>query len=220
MKNIPFSVYDFLAYLSAGIVLIATVDVIYGASWLLQDKVPLVLGIVGLFVAYIVGHAVAHMSSVIIENWMLGRVLGRPSTLLMSGEHSRWRYLFPNYFKALPETTRERIGAKLLAHGFEGDGEARFLHIFGTMKGQARVDDRLQIFLNLYGFSRNICLAMTLSGVIALVGPLDDRPLSTEVYGLAMLLTAVVMFYRYLKFFRQYSHELLITYSESKDKES
>ena len=41
MKNIPFSVYDFLAYLSAGIVLIATVDVIYGAIWLLQSKVPL-----------------------------------------------------------------------------------------------------------------------------------------------------------------------------------
>lgn len=220
MKNIPFSVYDFFAYLSSGIVLVATVDVVYGAGWLLQDKQPIVLGIVALFIAYIAGHAVAHLSSVILENWILGGVLGRPSALLMSGESSRWRYVFPNYFKPLPKQTRKRIRAKQALRNFEGEGESLFLHIFSTMKGQAGVGERLQSFLNLYGFSRNVCLALVLSGVMALVGPVDQRALSADGYGLAMLLIAIVMFYRYLKFFRQYSYELFVSYSESKDKDS
>lgn len=219
MKNIPFSAYDFFAYLSSGLVLLATIDVVYGAEWLLQEKQSLALGFVGVFVAYVAGHAIAQLSSVILENWILGRGLGRPHTLLMSCRSSWWRYVFPNYFKALPAKTQERVRANLLKRNFEGEGEALFLHVFSAVKSRAGVGERLQTFLNLYGFARNVCLALVLSGVMLLAGPIDDRSLPANGYGIAMLAIAIVTFYRYLKFFRQYSYEIFVSYSEVTDKE-
>lgn len=215
MKDIPFSAYDFFAYLSSGIIVVATIDVIYGSAWLLSDSQSLAVGVVGVFMAYISGQVVAQLSSPILEQLIVGKLLGRPSKLLVTDGKSRWRFLFPNYFRPLPAETRQRIKQRTSESGFNGEGEALFLHVFSTMKSRDDVKQRLHNFLNLYGFSRNICLALLISGVVAVIGPVDGRELESKGYGIALLVLSGVMFYRYLKFFRHYSYELFVSYSEA-----
>ena len=111
--SIPFSVYDFFAYLSSGIIVLATVDLVHGNAWLLGSNQEIVLGIVGLFAAYVAGHVVGQFSSWLLEYGLVDKLLKRPSVLLMSNCRPRFWILFPNYFRGLPVETRERIQRKL-----------------------------------------------------------------------------------------------------------
>lgn len=215
--NIPFSVYDFFAYLSSGIILLATVDLVYGSAWLLDSNQEIALGVVGLFAAYVAGHVVAQFSSLILENWLVDQLLKRPSVRLMSNSKPGFWFLFPNYFRELPAETKERVQSKLSDRDFAASGEGLFLHVFGTLKQRADVKERIDSFRNLYGFSRNVCMAMLLSGTMVLIGPFDGRDFEARSFGVVMLLLGVVMLYRYLKFFRQYSYELFVLYAELKD---
>ena len=60
-------------------------------------------------------------------------------------------------------------------------------------------------------------MAMLLSGTIVVIGPIDGREFEARNFSVVMLVLGVVMLYRYLKFFRQYTYELLVTYSETED---
>lgn len=217
--KVPFSVYDFLAYISSGILVIATVDVVYGSAWLLGDDHALPLGIVGAFAAYVAGHVVAQMSSLVLEQFFVGKVLKRPSERLMSSSKPMLRLVFPNYFRALPDETKERIEDKLAHQGVNATGEAVFLHIFGTLKRRPDIKERIDSFRNLYGFARNMCMAMLVSAAMVFAGPFDDRAFNASGYGIALLALAIVMLYRYLKFFRHYSYELFVSFAAAPEKE-
>ena len=67
MDKIPFSVYDFFAYLSSGTVVLATVDYVWGLGVLERREVGPVLGIVLVILAYVSGHIVAQFSSFLFE---------------------------------------------------------------------------------------------------------------------------------------------------------
>lgn len=75
--------------------------------------------------------------------------------------------------------------------------------------------DRLNAFLNLYGFSRNVSMAALLIVPMLIVGALtgDVAPRLWAASG--ALVTAVAMFYRYLKFFRLYTVEVFVNYAEA-----
>ena len=64
---------------------------------------------------------------------------------------------------------------------------------------------RLNSFLNQYGFARNISLTLLIASVIVLSSGRRDLAIVAAVMG-------VGMFYRYLKFFRQYTYEVFITF--------
>src|SRR5207249_3300522 len=98
VEKIPFSVYDFFAYLCSGVVLAATADYIWDLGLLTQEKVNPLLGIGLLVLAYVSGHVVAHFSSLIFEQTLVHKILKSPSLLLL-GDTPRWRvlkWLFPN----------------------------------------------------------------------------------------------------------------------------
>jgi predicted neutral ceramidase superfamily lipid hydrolase len=75
----------------------------------------------------------------------------------------------------------------------------------------------LASFLNLYGFTRNVSMAsLVVALVLAGATLFNDEVDVSELWagaGLA-LLVSVVMYFRYLKFYRQYSVELYVTYAE------
>jgi len=88
------------------------------------------------------------------------------------------------------------------------------------MKADAVVQGRLDTFLNLYGFCRNTMVAMLIAAACLLAGIL----LGTAETGLVAgpgwwvglcLIAAVGLFYRYLKFYRQYAVELFTSYAET-----
>ena len=94
MDKIPFTVYDFFAYLSSGAVLVATADYIWGLGLLANKEVSPILGVALIILAYVTGHIIAHFSSWLLEQTIVHRVLKSPSVLLLGVNHdgtcSRW----------------------------------------------------------------------------------------------------------------------------------
>jgi hypothetical protein len=81
------------------------------------------------------------------------------------------------------------------------------------VKREETISARLSSFLNLYGFSRNSTVALALSGITLFIG----GPSNTSTRSLAGLLVflGIVLFYRYLKFYRLYSVEVFTSYAEA-----
>lgn len=212
MSKIPFTVYDFIAYLSSGGVVVATVDYLFGKQWLAAEKIAPGIVLLLLFMSYISGHVVAHFSSLLLEQGLVARVLGRPSKILMGGKGC-CSGLFPGYFKALPDETQKRIREKAAARNFEGEGEALFGHVFGVVTKEEAALKRIEEFRNLYGFSRNMAFVFLLTAIPLMVGSQWDKP-SSVWWGITAAFVGIVMLYRYLKFFRQFSYRMFLSYSE------
>ncbi|HEY1525427.1 MAG TPA: hypothetical protein VGH51_04245 [Candidatus Angelobacter sp.] len=83
MGKIPFSVYDFFAYLPSGIVLIAIGDYVMHLGLAGREKVGSLMVIGLLVIAYVLGQVVAHLSSFIFEETLIARLLKKPSLILL-----------------------------------------------------------------------------------------------------------------------------------------
>ena len=86
MSKIPFSVYDFFGYLSAGFLTIIALEYAFGSADVLHTEHTVAFGFVIVVVAYMVGHIVAHLSSVILENWIVRKALKSPEHHLLNTE--------------------------------------------------------------------------------------------------------------------------------------
>lgn len=219
MSKIPFTVYDFFAYLSSGSVILATVDLFYGEQWLLRHEIGLVLGVFLVFLAYVTGHVVAHFSSLVLEHLLVDKVLRRPARALLGEKAPALPgILFPGYYRALPQETRKRIAARATERSLSGSGEGLFLHAYSVVTRDDRAQQRLDEFRNLYGFARNMAMAFFVAAVLLAVAvPLKRVP--TYWWAAVAVFFGLTMLYRYLKFFRQFSYQLLITYAELPTKE-
>jgi len=136
-----------------------------------------------------------------------------------------WRnFLFPLNSKPLPEDTLNRIREQARRAGVTPSGRGFFFHCNELAKGNSVTRGRLDNFLNLYGFCRNVSMSFLLSaGLFFVTGLLLPFPYSVgqpylSFFSLAgsCLILSAIMFYRYLKFFRNYTQEVLVTYSETK----
>jgi hypothetical protein len=171
--------------------------------------------------AYVAGQIVAMPSKAILEDLIVGRILGRPNVNLVREKKPFIRGLiFPGFYASLPTRTQEELLEKVKKEGGKVIGEDLFLHIrFSPVVLQdAKLMERLNNFLNLYGFNRNLGFTAIVAGASMLaVGHFchSARPELTR-YGLTIGVAGVILFYRYLKFFRQYSYELFNTYARAK----
>jgi hypothetical protein len=166
--------------------------------------------------AYVCGHIVAHFSSFVFEHLFVGRFLKRPNAVLL-GEPPGWvalKWIFPNYFRALPEQTQERVREQAKDRGAIATGEGLFLHAYPIVSSIPSIQARLDDFRNQYGFARNMSLAFLTSCCAILIAHRFGH--DTVRYRWAFLtgLASAALFYRYLKFFRQYSYELFLRYAE------
>ena len=217
MDKIPFSVYDFFAYLSSGAVLLVTADYVAATGLLFQKELGTILGVVLILLAYVCGQIVAHFSSWLLEKFVVGRVLRNPSLVLL-GEKPTWRswpWIFRNYFCPLPAGTQHRVFRQAQARGVSGKGEALFLHAYPIATASiASLQGRLDDFRNQYGFARNMSFAFLVAALaIVFCNRLAYHPVRLSWAVLAGI-AGISLFYRYLKFFRQFSYELLIRYAE------
>ncbi len=217
MDKIPFSVYDFFAYLSSGAVVLTTVDYVWGLGVLERKEVGPLLAIALVILAYVTGHVVAHFSSFLFEHIIVKRILKRPLALLL-GEKPRWivlAWIFPNFHRAFPENTQNRIREQATARGCRAEGEGLFLHAYSVMTANERLQARLDDFRNQYGFARNMSFAFLVSAIaIAATHLYGAHPVRLR-WSLLAAFAGGSLFYRYLKFFHQYSYELFLRYAES-----
>lgn len=221
MNRIPFDAYDFFGYLASGLLVVLGMDLSLGFPRVLGQDLTIVESAALLIAVYVAGQIMANPAKAILEDGLIGNVLGRPNVNLFRGKKP-WLggLLFPGFYSPLPEQTREKILGKAEGEGIKGTGENLFLHVrySPVILQDQRMMDRLNSFLNKYGFSRNLAFSALVVGlgmlVAARVSP-DAHPELTK-YGITSALVGISLFYRYLKFFRQYSYELFNIYGRAK----
>lgn len=217
MNQLPFSVYDFFGYLASGAVVLAAFTAAFIGYEPFETSPGLLVGFILVITIYILGHIVANLAGDLIERRLVRSRLQPPTEILLSFQTpDKWvARLFPGYSTPLPTGVQNRV--KELAEPRVGD--ALFFHCHAVMKSNSVVQGRLETFLNLYGFCRNMALALVIAAVCLgaglVLGTAETGPFAGPGCWIgASMLGAVGMFYRYLKFYRQFAVELLTSYAE------
>lgn len=226
MNRIPFSVYDFFGYLAAGFLLLVAADYNFGGLGLLGEPPKLVMTAFWVVVAYVIGHIVSHVASALLEEGVLRGLLGSPEEHLFGEKKSGgWARLFPGNFRPFPKATQKRLLDKAQRHSVPAPDRGFFLHCHPLVKRDQVTLERLNSFLSLYGFCRNLTMGLLWTIPLLLYGAFRefDRHTLQGINGDrlwwagAAFVAAVGMFYRYLKFFRHYTVEVFMTYAELPD---
>jgi len=169
--KIPFSVYDFFAYLATGFVLLFATDFAFDVGWIEKEKLPPGMVVFVTIAAYVVGHIVANISSYFLEHKFLRGVLRSPEETLFAAEKKDGcARLFPIFFKPFPEETQRRVLEKARVAGIQSAGRGLFFHCHSIVKRSKSTMERLNTFLNIYGFCRNVSMACIIACVILLAG--------------------------------------------------
>ncbi len=220
MEKIPFTSYDFWAYLSAGFLLLFAIDQALGTALLERESWTVIQGVVAITCAYAMGHLIASMSSLLFERLLVGKLLGYPRNVLF-GQPLAWKWirqLIPGYFVPLPEATQKAALEKGGKVGVSAPGEALFWPAYAHARSTPVVMSRLENFLNQYGFCRNAALVALLDAAILYWSYLQPGGTHSHlIWARIALLVGLGMTLRYLKFFRHYSLEIFTAFAYSKD---
>lgn len=222
MKEFPFDPYDFFGYIASGLLIVIGLEILIGVPQVLGkdlksfDLIALGLGV------YIAGQLVATPSKWFLENVIVRQLLKTPSINLMASKDDKpfLHYIFPGYYEPLPSQVQQQIIKKAKNENLEDpQGETLFLHIRfrDYLRNDNNLMTRLQSFLNKYGFNRNLCLVCFIFGISILLFKDFNMSSKETRYALLALITGILLFYRYIKFFRQYSYELFNSYAGTKE---
>lgn len=217
LDKLPFSIYDFFGYLAAGFIICAVIDYVLGLGWLVQEKITILQGTLWFIAAYIIGHINANISSWILEQNLIGKILKRPNIILFKDKDSLpqfHRYLFPGYYTSLPHDLIERLTTTARVNGIEVGGENFFHHARTIVKKSKETWERMNTFLQLYGFCRNVSFALLISAALFSTEWLLTEHRQSAIYSFICFIASIGMLYRYLKFYRQYSYEMFTSYPD------
>jgi hypothetical protein len=211
--QIPFSVYDYFGILAPGFVIIAAVDKSFQEGWILRPDLTWPSALLWVGAAFILGHVLANISGWLLEATLLVKALGRSEAILLGQRTSRLRRIFPGYFQALPPKTQGGVASRV---GFPIQPDtcrAAFLAAQPTVRKSDGVRAKLDLFVAQYGFARNTSLACILAAIVLIGSGIVFGRVDSSLWGIAALGACVGLFYRYLKFYRQYTYEVFINYA-------
>jgi hypothetical protein len=190
-------------------------ELVFGFPHVLTQElkpVQVALLILGVYVA---GQAVATPAKFLLEDFFVDKVLKWPSVnLFRTRPPLLGRILFPGFFKPLPPSIQERIVERATARNAKLAGDELFLGVRydPEVRKDEKLVQKLDSFRDKYGFNRNLSFTALLLGVTLLVkARLSGDPNALR-YGLLGIVAGIMLFYRYLKFFRQYSYEMFNAY--------
>ena len=220
MKNsFPFSDYDFWGYLACGFTMLGALDyVAFNGIYVLVKEITFSSGIILTALAYVTGHVLASFSNTLIGYSVVRKMLGDPVTLLLSPptNHNVRKFLFPEFHRPLSKRVRDLVSEKTLReHGQCSDWEiAQIAH--NAAKNLPATKQRMDNFLNLYGFCRNMAGTGLLIVCMLMGYASADKNIPLIGYCISVsLFLSIGMFWRYLKFYRAYNAEILTSYALS-----
>lgn len=220
MDKIPFDPYDFFGYLATGLAVILGMQLTLGFPQVIgRDLNALELAMV-LLATYVAGQLMATPATAVLEDFVVDKILQRPSINLFAQHTTWWRTVaFPGFYKPLPNTIRDKIFNKVHKQHAAATGETLFLLV--RYSPQAREDERLlsklDSFLNKYGFARNLAFTSFVLGLALFVKIRVAWDPELFKYAITAMIVSVLLFYRYLKVFRQYSFEMFNAYGGKTD---
>lgn len=216
----PFTDYDFYAYLTSGTLLLAVFDLVFDSAKLLTRPSWTVVQVVAVVAAaYVTGHIVATFSQLIIERFVVSKLLTKPIQLQLGYTKANLiekllGILVGRYYEPLTDDVRAKISAEARAAlSKPADGalsaedvfQAGFRRSFSVEGARARIDG----FLNQYGFCRNISFAALVALLLFCwqaysVGGQESALLIT-----AAAVVFVAMFVRFIKFYAAFQAEVI-----------
>jgi hypothetical protein len=215
MDKLPFAPYDFFGYLASGFALLAGMQLAFGFPPIFGRQQTVVESLFLLLIVYVVGHVLATPAKAFWEDLVVDRLLRRPNINLLRDKRPLLRgLLFPGYYKPLPSAIRSAILDRAHSEGVQGEGEELFLHVRYSpdIRSDEKLIGRLDAFRNQYGFNRNLSFTGILVGCILMARAHFVHVAEMRFYGMGAIALGLLLFYRYLKFFRQYSYELFNHY--------
>lgn len=220
MEKFPFTNYDFWAYLSAGFLFLVAIDQATGSHLLMRDQWTFVQTAIAFSLAYVVGQIVASASSFLFETLLVGKFLGHPRDVLFGQQKAPTclRLLLPRYFESLSEVTQKSAIERGQKVGADKSMATLFWAAHAYGRSDTLVSIRLDNFLNLYGFCRNVAFVAFVDAAILYWSYLQPMaPPEHLLWSRLALLAGVGMTLRYLKFFRHFAVEAFTSYAYAKD---
>ena len=224
MKNwFPFTDYDFYAYISAGVIVIAGIDyTLFGAVLVGRAEWTIVQGVFWTMFSYLVGHITAGLSSFALEQMLINKVFCSPVLIILGLRKPRWferlfKLLFAREYSAFPTENSDMILDKLASslkceRSSLRDSETIFQTAFLVSRYETTSEVRLNQFMNQYGLCRNVAFAFLLVAVLLAWKRLCQPAEMDGWLLLGSLLMAGGMYGRFLKFYSAYSREILRTF--------
>lgn len=235
MGNVPFTIYDALGYVVAGLVVLVAATIAFTGE--LPTEISITAGIAVGLAAYVAGHCISALST-----WALDRMLfnnrwglGRPEKILLGERSERsaprfWGTLFGHYYSRLPEAAEKRIKEKAREDGMPeddvDDAAALLVHCESKIQVNEVCGPRADRYEMLTTFLRNTCMAFLIAGAILLVAPADryidletarggSAALGADLLALLALACGALLFFRYISMFLMWRRAVLLLYSES-----
>jgi hypothetical protein len=219
MERLLFDPYDLFGYLASGLLVVVGMDLVLGFPHVLGRDLKVTDMALLILAIYVAGQMVATPAKAIFEDGIVDKVLKRPNlNLFRKKKPAVLRVFFPGFYKPLPEEIRDRVVTKAMADGLNASGEALFLHVryHPQVLGNESLMTKLAGFLNKYGFARNLAFTSFVVGAAMLLKTRVTPDPMLAHYGYTLFVAGVLLFYRYLKFLRQYSYELFNVYAGMK----
>lgn len=225
MDKLPFSVYDFFGYLTAGFVVLASGDFAFrhGAGLASHPSIPLAL--VAVIGAYVVGQLVAHLAGGLLERGPLKLAQPPEESLFEDAGSNRDHFLLTRpAYRALETVTRSRVIRRARESGFPLEvqaadsslgSKALWKHCFVRVRGDAPTASRLATFSLLADFARNVALSAFIAAVLIFIGHLAGTAgHGRGWWALASVVIGAGLWHRYLRFRRLFHAEAYIAYAE------
>ena len=220
VSRLPFDLYDFFGYLASGLLVLIGMQLVLGFPQVLGQDFHPVDTTALLLAIYVAGHIIAGPAKALLEDGLVDKVLMRPSVNLFRTQKPRLRStLFPGFYKQLPSSVQRKVLAHAKRADITAPGEQLFLHAryHPNTLANEKLMAKLHSFLSQYGFARNMAFTSLLLGcALLLKSPTPDGVAEPNAvsYAWSAIVVGVLLLYRYLKFFRQYSYELFNVFAE------
>lgn len=170
-----------------------------------------------MFFCYLLGHIISAISSIIIERFVVKRYLGYPSKNLLI-ECNKDVFLdfkkpfSPSFIKEIKNKIEGKFKVK-------DQNEYYWLCYTSILNEKPHLTNRIQHFVNLYGFSRNITAAFFIYvflRITILTWWINiDFDKYTLLINLIFVLCGILMFWNYLKLFKRQAVDIYTTFLTS-----
>ena len=222
----PLTSYEFYAYLTSGMVVLAAADRAFmGSTLASHTDWKVVIVVFWTAIAYLIGHIVAIPSSAIFEHLIAKRVLRDPSAVILGLQPQRFRercfgtVVGAREYEPFPADYRAGIVTKL-ARALNVtepsiQADAAFQCAFTPARSIPDSAARMDSFLNQYGLCRNVSFASLIATVLLtiLACRTGDRIDVLLAVGAGAL--ALGLFIRFIKFYAAYTREVYRAFNKA-----